>query len=104
MDLVALRKEQWSGVEWLTHGMRIDPDRLVSLRRKDFAKLRSTYKHKAEKAFLAALESAVMARKASHHDSPPPGKAAQLRYGTRDRKRILRGTSGCACVDSRGFG
>src|SRR3546814_3621614 len=47
MDLVALRKEQWSGVEWLTHGMRIDPDRLVSLRRKDFAKLRSTYKHKA---------------------------------------------------------
>ena len=68
MDLVALRKEQWSGVEWLTHGMRIDPDRLVSLRRKDFAKLRSTYKHKAENAFLAALEYAVMARKASNHD------------------------------------
>src|SRR3546814_853377 len=79
MDLVALRKEQWSGVEWLTHGMRIDPDRLVSLRRKDFAKLRSTYKHKAENAFLAALEYALMARKASTPHSHHPGKAAQLR-------------------------
>lgn len=33
IDLVALRKEQWSGLDWLTQGMRIDEDRLRSLRR-----------------------------------------------------------------------
>lgn len=63
LDLVALRKEQWAGIEWLTHGMRIDEDILLGLRRKDFAKLRSVYKHKAVNTFFAALESAVMARK-----------------------------------------
>ena len=56
MDLVALRKEQWSGVEWLTHGMRIDEDMLLGLRRKDFAKLKPVYKHKAVNSFLAALD------------------------------------------------
>lgn len=59
LDLVALRKEQWSGIEWLTHGMRIDEAMLLALRRKDFAKLKSVYKHKAVNAFLIAFESAV---------------------------------------------
>ncbi len=31
LDLVALRKEQWNGIEWLTHGMRIDEDMLFEL-------------------------------------------------------------------------
>ena len=61
LDLVTLRKEQWAGIEWLTHGMRIDEDMLLGLRRKDFAKLKSVYKHKAVNIFLAALESAVTA-------------------------------------------
>jgi hypothetical protein len=61
LDLVALRKEQWNGIEWLTHGMRIDTDMLFALRRKDFIKLKSVYKHKTVHAFLAELESAVMA-------------------------------------------
>ncbi len=68
LDLVALRKEQWAGIEWLTHGMRIDEEMLLGLRRKDFAKLKPVYKHKAVNSFLAALESAVMARKDSAAD------------------------------------
>jgi hypothetical protein len=63
LDLVALRKEQWAGIEWLTEGMRIDEDMLLGLRRTDFAKLKPVYKHKAVNSFLAALESTVMARK-----------------------------------------
>lgn len=57
MDLVALRKEPWTGIDWLTHGMRIDTKKLMSLGRNDFAKLKTVYKHKAVNAFLAALES-----------------------------------------------
>jgi hypothetical protein len=63
LDLVALRKEEWAGLEWLTQGMRIDEDMLFGLRRKDFTKLKSVYKHKAVNGFLTALESAVLARK-----------------------------------------
>lgn len=59
LDLVALRKEEWTGIDWLTHGMRIDEELLLGLRRKDFAKLKSVYKHKAVKGFLTSLESAV---------------------------------------------
>ncbi len=69
MDLVALRKESWSNMDWLIHGMRIDEVELAALGRKDFAKLKSVYKHKAANAFLAAFEDAVtMDRKASSHD------------------------------------
>lgn len=69
LDLIALRKEQWTGLDWLTHGMRIDEEMLLGLRRKDFAKLKSVYKHKAVNGFLASLESAVMAaRGPSAHD------------------------------------
>ncbi|ASY43946.1 hypothetical protein CJD35_05375 [Sphingobium xenophagum] len=60
IDLVALRKEQWSGLDWLTQGMRIDEDRLRSLRRKDFSALRPVYRHKAANAFLHSLEEAIL--------------------------------------------
>lgn len=63
MDLVALRKEQWSGLDWLISGMRIDEDLLLSLRRKDFAALKSVYKHKTVNAFLHELERSVMLAK-----------------------------------------
>jgi len=59
MDLVALRKETWTGIDWLTQGLRIDEGRLAKLGRKDFVSLRSVYKHKAVNAFLTGLESAV---------------------------------------------
>ena len=60
IDLVALRKELWSGLDWLTRGMRIDEDRLWSLRRKDFSALRRVYRHKAANAFLHSLEDAIL--------------------------------------------
>ncbi|MBB3862506.1 hypothetical protein GGQ88_003807 [Novosphingobium hassiacum] len=65
MDLVALRKEPWSGIEWLTDGLRIDEEQLFSLRRGDFSKLKAVYKHKSVNTFIEALESFVLtARKA----------------------------------------
>jgi hypothetical protein len=59
MDLVALRKERWSGIEWLVRGMRLEEELLLALTPKDFATLKPVYKHKAVREFLAALESAV---------------------------------------------
>lgn len=63
MDLVALRKEHWSGLDWLITGMRIDVDRLLSLKRKDFLALRPVYKHKAANDFLHSLEAAILTNK-----------------------------------------
>ncbi|MDB5575726.1 MAG: hypothetical protein JWR80_902 [Bradyrhizobium sp.] len=60
IDLVALRKQHWSGLDWLTMGMRIDEDRLQSLRRKDFSALRPVYRHKAASEFLHSLEDAIL--------------------------------------------
>lgn len=69
MDLVALRKESWSGMAWFIQGMRIEERDLASLGRKDFDKLASVYKHKAVNAFLTAFIDAItMDRKMSGHD------------------------------------
>jgi hypothetical protein len=70
IDLVALRKEQWSSLDWLTTGMRIDADRLRSLRRKDFSALRPVYRHKAANAFLHSLEDAVLTIKGAAKGRP----------------------------------
>ncbi|SFG38994.1 Transcriptional regulator, AbiEi antitoxin, Type IV TA system [Novosphingobium sp. CF614] len=70
IDLVALRKEHWSGLDWLTIGMRIDKDRLRSLGRKDFAALRPVYKHKAANAFLHSLEDAILTIKGAVKGRP----------------------------------
>ena len=60
MDLVALRKERWSGMDWLTRGMRIEEGLLLGLRRKDFSALKGVYKHKAVGTFLTSLDSAML--------------------------------------------
>lgn len=65
MDLVALRKAQWSGLAWLTDGLRIDEDMLLGLKRKDFTALRQVYKHRAVNAFLIGLEDSVAEAKAA---------------------------------------
>jgi predicted transcriptional regulator of viral defense system len=70
IDLVALRKEQWSGLDWLTQGMRIDEDQLRSLRRKDFSALRPVYRHKAANAFLHSLEGAILTIKGAAKGRP----------------------------------
>lgn len=59
LDLVASRKQHWSGLEWLTTGLRIDETQLGRLKRKDFAALKGVYRHKAVNAFLHALELSV---------------------------------------------
>lgn len=65
MDLVALRKVEWSGLDWLISGLRIDEEMLLASTRKDFAELKLVYKHKRVNAFLAALEDAVVTAKTS---------------------------------------
>ena len=63
MDLVALRKESWSGLDWVEHSLRVEGERLATLRRKDFAALSPTYKHKAANEFLTHFENAVFSRR-----------------------------------------
>jgi hypothetical protein len=70
MDLVALRKEHWSGLDWLITGMRIDVDRLLSLKRKDFSALRPVYRHKAANEFLHSLEDAILTIKGAAKGRP----------------------------------
>lgn len=70
IDLVALRKQHWSGLDWLTMGMRIDEDRLLSLRRKDFSALRPVYRHKAASEFLHSLEDATLTIKGATKGTP----------------------------------
>jgi len=60
LDLVALRKERWTDLHWLTGGLRIDEQHLSSLSKKDFAALAAVYKHKAVNHFLRSLEEAVV--------------------------------------------
>lgn len=67
MDLVALRKEQWSGTDWLTTGMRIEESQLLSLRRKDFVALKPVYKHKAVNEFLHKLEHEVLSMRGARN-------------------------------------
>jgi hypothetical protein len=63
MDLVALRKESWTGLHWLTASMRIDEEQLSSIRRRDFSALKSVYKHKAANEFLHSLETTLLPSK-----------------------------------------
>ena len=71
MDLVALRKESWSGLDWIEHGLRIDESHLATLRRKDFAALSPTYKHKAANEFLLYFEKAVFSRRSVNKTDQP---------------------------------
>lgn len=64
IDLVAMRKEVWSGLDFIVRGLRIDEYQLFTLRRKDFLELKSVYKHKTVNAFLLELENAVFKLKA----------------------------------------
>lgn len=70
MDLVALRKVEWSGLDWLTSGMRIDDEALRALTETDFAAVKSVYKHKAVNAFLSELEDVVLTTKRAQSRGP----------------------------------
>lgn len=62
MDLVCFRKKEWSGVDWLISGLRIENEYLQTITAEDFLILDKVYKKKRVKAFLAAL------RKELHFD------------------------------------
>lgn len=55
MDLVCLRKITWENIGWLTEGLRIDFDLLLSISKKDIKTLQGVYKHKQVKAFLSSF-------------------------------------------------
>ena len=55
MDLVALRKLEWQGLQWLTEGMRIDVQDLRRISRKELETLTDVYKQKRPRAFLQSL-------------------------------------------------
>lgn len=59
MDLVAFRKQDWKGLDWLTEGLRIDSEHLHTIGSDEFEGLRQVYKHKAVRAFLDQLELAI---------------------------------------------
>lgn len=64
MDIVALRKLPWNGLDWLTEGLRIEKSTLASLKQKDFAALSKVYKHKSANHFLRQLNNAVASLRA----------------------------------------
>jgi hypothetical protein len=58
-----LRKEQWSGLDWLTGEMRMEDSQLHTLMQRDFAALEFVYKHKAVNGFLHSLARAILSTK-----------------------------------------
>jgi hypothetical protein len=55
MDLVTLRKIEWSRLAWLTEGMRIDLEALHGINRKQIRVLAAVYKHRRPNHFLSEL-------------------------------------------------
>lgn len=70
LDLVALRKNGWTDLGWLTSGLRIDEDHLFSLKAREFAMLRGVYKHRAVNDFLQSLELDVSADRSPSSGAP----------------------------------
>ena len=60
MDLVASRKVAWQGLDWITHGLRVDSDHLQTLSVADFDDLEPVYKHKSARDFLANLRLVLL--------------------------------------------
>jgi len=57
MDIIAYRKTAWTGLDWLEHGLRIDPQHLAELNDNDFEALASVYKHTRARTFLKELQT-----------------------------------------------
>ena len=56
MDLVCFRKQRWTGMGWITDGLRIDAEFLSTLAKEDFTILMKVYKHSRVHEFLAVFE------------------------------------------------
>ncbi len=64
IDLAAFQKRPWEGLGWIVEGLRIDLEQLLETPKRDFQALRPVYKHKAARAFLDQLTTAVSDLKA----------------------------------------
>lgn len=59
LDLVYLRKIKWQGMDFLTHGLRIDEQQLRTVTGLDISRLMAVYKGKREQTFLTELQRAL---------------------------------------------
>ncbi len=55
MDLICLKKIPWSGIDWLTSGLRISSESLARISKEDIDTLKQVYKHKQVQLFLTEL-------------------------------------------------
>jgi len=91
MDLVAFRKAAWTGLDWITSGLRIDRERLSTIGSRDFQQLKPVYKHKAARSFIASFELELLgppplrAKADRHHRHDPEGAACLCERVTRSR-------------------
>lgn len=59
MDLIALKKLEWQGLEWLTQGMRIETEYLKDISHEDIETLKKVYKHKKVIDYLSHLSNSL---------------------------------------------
>lgn len=59
LDLVYLRKLEWSGPGFLVTGMRLDEQSLQAVTRLDISRLKDVYKGKREQTFLEELQGSL---------------------------------------------
>lgn len=59
LDLVYLRKLEWQGLGFLTNGLRIDEQQLLSVTGLDITTLQDVYKGRREQAFLRELQRSL---------------------------------------------
>ena len=55
VDLICLRKLSWKGITWLSEGLRISPEFLLSITEDEITTLKQVYKYKRVHLFLSAL-------------------------------------------------
>lgn len=60
IDMVAYKKIEWQGVEWIERGLRIEPEHLLTIHEREFTALKFVYKHKATINFLTQLEESIV--------------------------------------------
>ena len=73
MDIVAYRKLDWRGLDWIVGSLRIDPATFARLRKKDLAALKSVYKHKSVNHYLARLQEEAARERSTASDTLASG-------------------------------
>jgi len=68
IDMVAYKKIEWQGVDWIERGLRIDPEHLLTIQKREFTALKLVYKHKAAISFLTQLEISIVQKGRGRHD------------------------------------